>query len=171
MQSWYVNKSINDRAEVMNVFVNLLRVRMPAYIASTVITNQFLHACIIIIFFFPLFVFLPFAICLYILSIYLNSGNLQQFGDFSSERWREKEGWSRVTERNKRGWIGETERRQGERMKDGRVISLPWPVCLEMFLGPDSLADVTLSHWLPCHCDTEGDGGGSKYRWSCLGAV
>lgn len=38
MQSWYLNKSISDRAELMNVIVNVLHVRVP----PTVMTNQLL---------------------------------------------------------------------------------------------------------------------------------
>ena len=60
-----------------------------------------------------------------------------------------------VTEENRGRWSGQTRRRRGERMKDGRVILLPWPACLQLneqnvFRGLIHSRAVSLCH-SGCH--------------------
>lgn len=129
-----------------------------------------------------MFVFLLFAYLLFILPFPWTAGHLQRFWRFHLRQsyfctdicragW-----WGGVTEANGGRWSGQTRRRRGERMKDGRIILLSWPACLQLneqnvFRGLIHSRAVSLCQRLPCRWDSGGDGGGSKYHRSCQGAV
>lgn len=105
--------------------------------------------CILVICLLP---FHPF----YLLKLW---SHLPQFVDFISERAisavrgaeREKKR-RRATVGNKKGWIEEIWKRWGWRMKDGRVISLPWPASLQVNERHVFRSWFTAE---PCHSDIQ----------------
>lgn len=113
------------------------------------VTAQNWWICVILV--FPLFTY-----CLFILSVYLKSGpcaTIFRFLYWDMERERAV-GQSDGGNYKRVNW-GDREERMRERMKDGRVISLSWPVRLQLnewnvfwgLIHSVILAAMSLWHW------------------------